>query len=178
MREAQEADALPFSAHGLHFREWRLEDVDAMTSLFDTEQMNRWTPLPSPFSADVAREYVLRAQQGRDGGTLQMAVCPQVDLPPVGEVILFPGGVVDEVEVAYAVGAGYQGQGIATRALLAALDLARARGARRAALTIAEGNDASAGVAIAAGFRVADSPMRERQRKGFVLQMRTWTRDL
>lgn len=160
----------------IQLREWHLDDVERMVELFDTEQMNRWTPLPSPFDAAQARAYVERAHAARESGTRQLAVC--LGDVVVGEVIVFPGTDADEVELAYAIGAEHQGKGLATRAVLAALDLAREAGARRAVLTIAEGNEASAGAARAAGFALTDAPVEVRRRKGFVLEMRTWERRL
>lgn len=149
-----------------------------MVAMFDTDQMNRWTPLASPFTEEAAREYVERALEARAAGTLQLAILLAPGATPVGEVIVFPAGAADEVELAYAVGGEHQGQGVGTRAVLAALELARSRGARRAVLTIAEGNDASAAVARAAGFEKTDAPVQERRRKGFVLHMRNWARAL
>ena len=106
-----------------------------MVALFDTDQMNRWTPLASPFTEEVAREYVEQASQSWRAGTLQLAISLALDTTPVGEVIIFPAATSEEVELAYAVGAEHQGQRVGTRAVLAALDLARSRGARRAFLT-------------------------------------------
>lgn len=172
-------ETIAFGSGGLYFREWRMDDVEAMATLFDTDQMNRWTPLASPFTVEAAREYVARAHEARKAdGTLQLAVLIAPDTTPVGEVIVFPADAPGEVELAYAVGAQHQRQQVATRAVLAALDLARSRGARRALLTIAEGNEASAAVATAVGFTATHAPLRERRRKGFVLQMRTWAREL
>jgi RimJ/RimL family protein N-acetyltransferase len=126
-----------------------------------------------------AQAYVARAHEARRrNGTLQLAVLLAPETTPAGEVMVFPAATGDEVELAYAVGAQHQRQRVATRAVLAALELARTRGARRASLTIAEGNAGSAGVARATGFTQTDAPVQERRRKGFVLQMRTWVRDL
>ncbi len=176
MTDATDAKGIAFCSGGLYFRAWRREDVEAMVALFDTDQMNRWTPLASPFTVEVARQYI--ADAGKAAGVLQLAVLLAPNTAPVGEVIVFPADAADEVELAYAIGAHHQRQRVATRAVLAALDLARSGGARRALLTIAEGNEGSAGVARAAGFTATDAPLRERRRKGFVLQMRTWACDL
>ena len=156
-----DADGIDFGWGGLHFREWRADDAGAMVSLFDTEQVNRWTPLASPFGLRAAQEYVEQAHEGyRRNGTLQLAVLLSPETTPVGEVIVFPTAMPDEVELAYAVGAQHQRQGVATRAVLVALELARARGARGASLIIAEGDDGSAGVARATGFTQTDAPLQ------------------
>lgn len=170
------AAAPPEPVTAVHLRPWHVEDVDDMVRLFDTEQMDRWTPLTSPFTRAVAEDYVARAHQAAD--TLQLAVCDSPEGPPLGEVIVFPGEPEGTVELAYAVGAEHQGRGVATGAVLLALDLARTRGAKRAALTIAVGNKASEGVARATGFQLTEAPLVRRERKGYVLEMRTWTRAL
>jgi RimJ/RimL family protein N-acetyltransferase len=170
---------LPFSANNLYFREWEDSDLGDMVRLFDTEEMNRWTPLPSPFTAEVASEYVARAKDAKlRNGTLHLAVCAAAGGPPLGEVILFPSEHPDTVEVAYAVGVAHRGEHIGARAVAAVLDLARMVGARRAILTIASDNAASQGTASAARFARTDTPLRRRERKGFVLQMETWERRL
>ena len=170
---------MAFAYDGLCFREWRTSDAETMSRLFDTEEMNRWTPLPSPFDRATAQAYVVRAHQARHrDGTLQLAICLAPDGPPVGEVIVFPADEPDTVELAYAVGAQHRGASIGARGVAAALDLARLAGARRAVLTIARDNAASQATGAAAGFvRTAAAPQR-RERKGFVLQMETWERSL
>ena len=166
---------MAFSAHDLYFRAWRESDAVDMARLFDTDEMNRWTPLPSPFTLAVAAEYVRRAHEARErNGTLQLAVCAAPDGPPVGEVLLFPSEEPHTVEVAYAVGAEHRGRHVGARAIAAVLDLARLAGADWAVLTIANDNVASQATAKAAGFSRTDAPLRRRERKGFVLLMETW----
>ncbi len=166
---------IAFSHSGLILREWRTSDIDTLVQLFDTEEMNRWTPLPSPFDRATAQAYVNGAHEarGRDG-TLQLAICLAQDEPAVGEVIVFPTAQADAVELAYAVGSQRRGLGIGVRAVLAVLDLARLAGAQRAVLTIAEDNTASQATAASAGFARTNAALLRRERKGFVLQMETW----
>ena len=58
---------------GLTFREWQLQDAPRMSYLFNTEQMNRWTPLPLPFTLGEAVGYVERADDLRRRlGSLQL----------------------------------------------------------------------------------------------------------
>lgn len=98
---------------GLTFREWQLQDAPRMSYLFNTEQMNRWTPLPLPFTLEEAVGYVERADDLRRRlGSLQLAVC---DARPgvVGELLLFPGQDPADLELAYGVGVDYQGKGYA-----------------------------------------------------------------
>lgn len=77
-----------------------------MSYLFNTEQMNRWTPLPLPFTLEEAVGYVERADDLRRRlGSLQLAVC---DARPgvVGELLLLPGQDPADLELAYGVGVG------------------------------------------------------------------------
>lgn len=164
-------------AEGLVLREWTCEDVPAMVGLFDEHQVDRWTPLASPFDESAATAYLERARAGREGGTLQLAITED-GVTPLGEVLLFPTGVDDLCELGYVVGAAFRGRRLAARALRAVLPLAVRAGYRRAQLTIAVDNDASNRVAAAAGFRLTDAPLRRSERKGYVLDLATWRRDL
>lgn len=164
-------------AEGLVLREWTSEDLPAMVGLFDEEEIDRWTPLTSPFDEAAATAYLERARAGRAGGTLQLAITED-GAAPLGEVLLFPTGVDDLCELGYAVGAAFRGRQLAARALRAVLPLAVRAGYRRAQLTIAVDNDASNRVAEAAGFRLTDAPLRRAERKGYVLDLATWRRDL
>ncbi len=168
-----------FDAEGLHFREWVAGDARTMVRLFDTEQMDRWTPLPSPFTEVVANQYVVAAGLSRrHNGTLQLAVCPSATDPAIAELLIFPSEHPGAVELAYAVGAAYQRQKVATRSVSTALHLARTAGARRALLSIAADNHASRATAAASRFSLTATPLRERRRKGYLLHMETWAREL
>jgi RimJ/RimL family protein N-acetyltransferase len=165
-------------SHGLVLREWTIEDAPTTVALFDTPDMNRWTPLTSPFDLGAALAYVEAAHRlRRERGILQLAVTEDGSRP-VGEVLLFPGDADDVVELAYAVGAPFQGNGVGRRCVSAALRLAVAAGLGRARLVIATGNLPSQRVAVATGFQRTDAPLTERRRKGFVLTMATWERAL
>lgn len=145
-----------------------------MVELFNTDQMDRWTPLAFPFTEDVARAYVLAAHQARRSGVLQFAVCATAGGPALGELLVFPSEQAHAVELAYAVGSDHQRQRIGTRSVRAGLQLAGAAGAQRALLSIATDNEASRATASASGFSLTDAPLRERRRKGYVLQLETW----
>ncbi len=165
-------------AEGVVLREWTYDDVPVIVRLFDTDEMNRWTPLPSPFDDTAAERYVDTAHRLRaQGGTLQLAITED-GRTPLGEVLVFPGGDEDSVELAFAVGADHQGGGLARRAVQAVLALASNAGASRAELVIAVDNVRSQRVARATGFRLSGQPLTERRRKGFVLTMATWQRPL
>lgn len=67
------SESLVIHGHGLVPREWNEADVPAMVGLFDTDEMDRWTPLAHPFDAEVAVGYIRRAHEARATGTLQLA---------------------------------------------------------------------------------------------------------
>lgn len=165
-------------ADGLVLREWTLGDVASLVALYDTAEMDRRTPVASPFDEAAARQYVDAAHRARrDLGTLQLAITEDWD-QPLGEVLAFPSDDVDTVELAYAVEAAYTGRGIASTAVRAVLDVAASIGLSRARLLIALGNLASERVAQATGFERMDQPYVERRRKGYGLRLATWERML
>lgn len=161
---------------GIVLRPWRVDDVSAMIELFDTAEMDRWTPLAHPFDEEAATDYVRRAHAGPGFGTLQYAITVGGS-EPLGEVILFPAGE-GVCEVAYAVGVRHRGRQLAARAVRLVLSAARGLGYREAMLTIARGNVGSEKVALACGFTRTAEPLRRRERKGHVLDMATWRRVL
>jgi RimJ/RimL family protein N-acetyltransferase len=171
-------DRVLLHAEGLVLREWTYDDVPAMVELFDTDEMNRWTPLPSRFDEEAAKRYVEAAHRLRvETHALQPAITLDGQTPR-GEVLVFPGGTDESVELAFAVGADHRGRGLARRAVNAVLALASESRASTARLVIAMDNPSSRRVAQATGFRLTGEPLTERRRKGFVLTMATWERPL
>lgn len=167
-----------FASHGLVLREWAPADVPAMVGLFDTAQMNRTTPLTSPFDRTAAADYIEAAHRHRrELGTLQLAITERGSQPE-GEVIVFATDEPSTVELAFAVGAKHAGRGLAATAVRAILTLATRRGVNHARLTIALDNIPSQRVARATGFALTSEPLIRRERKGQVLQMQRWRRPL
>ena len=162
---------------GLILRPWDLADVPQMVRLFNTTEMDRWTPLAHPFDEDAAEAYVHGAARGRAAGLLQLAVTLDGQ-EPLGEVLLFGTEEPATCELAYAVGHEHRGRGLAARSVRAVLPVARVAGYAGARLRIAEDNLPSARVAAAAGFTLTDEPLLRRERKGYVLSMATWRRQL
>lgn len=144
--------------------------------------MHRRTPVASPFTEQVAREYVAAAHRHHaEVGSLQLAITTAGDVA-VGEVLAFPsaddGGDDGVVELAYAVAASVSGQGLARRAVLAVLTTLAATDVVRAQLLITDDNFPSQRVAKEAGFVLTDRPVVERRRKGMVVHLATWDRAL
>jgi RimJ/RimL family protein N-acetyltransferase len=167
---------LVISSDGLVLREWTDSDVPRMVELFDEPDVARWTPLESPFDSGAATRYLERARTGRSTGqSLQLAVTTDGGLP-LGEVLLFTAAD-GTAELGYTVGAAHRGQGLAARAVRAAVDYGReALGLTRFVLRIEPANVPSQRVATAAGFcRTADEPV-VRENKGRRAELETWER--
>ncbi|MER6188292.1 hypothetical protein [Streptomyces sp. NPDC001652] len=45
-------------------REWAESDLSALVELYDDPEIDRWTPVPSPFDSRAAREYLTKAREG------------------------------------------------------------------------------------------------------------------
>ncbi|WP_330173689.1 GNAT family N-acetyltransferase [Streptomyces sp. NBC_01498] len=168
---------LPLPAgEGLQLREWTAADVAALSALFDDPEMDRWTPLRSPFDQAAARAYLAHAVVRRaEGRSLQLAVTTD-GRAPLGEVMV---SVAEEdgteVELAYGIGAPYRRRGLASRAVRLLLPQAfHATSVRRAVLRIEPSNEASAAVARTTGFRLSDDPLLLRENNGRTVELATW----
>jgi RimJ/RimL family protein N-acetyltransferase len=151
--------------HGLHLREWTDGDVPTMVTLFDETEVDRWTPLRSPFDHTAARAYLDQARARRaDNRAIQLAITTDGH-EARGEILLFrtspegrdhPG---PDAELAYAIGAAHRRQGLAARAVRLITDHAyRDLGIRHVLLRIDPGNTASVAVARTTGFQLTDLP--------------------
>lgn len=158
-------------------RPWTLDDVPRMVLLFNTAEMDRWTPLAHPFDEDVATAYVENAHRGLQSGVLQLAITREGG-DPLGELLMFGTEEDRTCEFAYAVGSEHRGEALAARSVRAVLPVACEAGYLRARLRVAVDNAPSQRVAAAAGFTLTDEPLQRRERKGYVLQMATWRRPL
>jgi RimJ/RimL family protein N-acetyltransferase len=147
-----------------------------MVELFNTDEMDRWTPLVHPFDEDAATTYVNNAHRGLSAGVLQLAVT-QNGGEPLAEVLLFGTEEDETCEFAYAVGCEHRGQALAARSVRAVLPVAREAGYSRGRLRVAVDNVPSQLVAAAAGFTLTDEPLLRRERKGYLLHMATWRRE-
>ncbi|MFC3572182.1 GNAT family N-acetyltransferase [Streptomyces yaanensis] len=163
---------------GLRLREWADDDVPDLVALYDDPEMDRWTPVASPFGVEEARAYLAAARKKRtQGRSVQLAITAD-GLRPQGEILLFRSAADErDVELAYGVGAAYRGQGLASRAVRLAVGHAtREAGARRVVLCIEAGNMASEAVAKSAGFGLGDDEPVIRAAKGREVVLRTWHR--
>lgn len=162
---------------GLVLRPWRPDDVRYMVSMFNTAELDRWTPLAHPFDEAVAVAYVRNAHESLGAGLLQLAVTED-GAEPLGEVLLFGTDEEGTCELAFAVGAAHRGRSLAARAVRVVLPAAAEAGHVRARLRIAVDNLPSQSVARASGFTLVDDPLERRERKGYALDMATWRSDI
>ncbi|WP_433519915.1 GNAT family N-acetyltransferase [Nonomuraea sp. CA-143628] len=161
---------IPFPAEvrlsglGITLREWRDGDIPAMAHLFDDPQVDRWTPLHSPFDETAARAYLGQARQRRaDDQRMQLAITTD-GAAPRGEILLFRTGSPGEAELAYAIGADHRHQRLASRAVRLMISYAYdVLALTRLLLRIAEDNLASAAVAGSCGFQLTDAAPISRQ---------------
>ncbi|MBG0814855.1 GNAT family N-acetyltransferase [Planomonospora sp. ID82291] len=173
------APSVSVSGLGLRLRDWTDEDLPAMAALFDEPQVDRWTPLRSPFTLETARAYLTRAREGRAAGLrLQLAVTEDGGTP-LGEVLLFRASPDErDAELGYAIGAAHRRRGLATRAVRLMTGYAYGTLAvDRVLLRIAPDNEASAAVARSAGFRLTDDEPVVRDRGDGTVSLLTWRHD-
>ncbi|MFE3205370.1 GNAT family N-acetyltransferase [Embleya sp. NPDC059237] len=174
--------------HGLWLREWNDDDVPAMVELFDEPEIDRWTPLVSPFDAEAARAYLARARASR---ALHRGIQLAITLDggePCGEVLLFPDADGPDVdlgsavarprrvgEIAYGIGARHRRQGLAGRAVRLMTEYARDElGADAVILRIAADNAPSIAVARSTGFHLTDAKPVTRPRPDGQVVLNTW----
>ncbi|WP_344858310.1 GNAT family N-acetyltransferase [Planomonospora alba] len=172
------APSISLSGQGIRLREWTDADLPAMAGLFEDPQIDRWTPIRSPFTAEDARAYLTRAREGRAAGTrIHLAVTDDGgDGAAQGEILLFRAGPHDpDAELGYTIGAPYRRRGLAVRAVRLMTDYAYGTlGMSRVLLRIAPENGASAAVARAAGFDLTGDPPVHRDRDGSPVALLTW----
>ena len=83
-------DPIWIEGDGIVLREWLTSDVPSLVTLYDTSEMDRRTPVASPFTEQEARDYVASAHQLRlEVGSLQLAITTTGG-EAMGEVLAFP----------------------------------------------------------------------------------------
>ncbi|GAA2390682.1 hypothetical protein GCM10010404_54910 [Nonomuraea africana] len=162
---------------GLRLREWTDEDLPVMVELFDDPEMDRWTPLRSPFDLAAATAYLAKAQQVRaENCGINLAITVQEDRPR-GEVLLRDTGTPGEAEIAYGIGSQYRRQGLAKRAVeLMTLHAFQDLSMTRILLRIEPANEGSQAVAASAGFHLTNDAPVVRERKEGPFKLLTWER--
>jgi RimJ/RimL family protein N-acetyltransferase len=161
----------------LILREFREKDIPRMVEMFDTEEMERWTPLAHPFDAEAAADYIAASRLGPQRGWLQLAITIDEE-HALGEVQIFPTDDPAMVDYAYGVGADYRGMRLGSRAVMATLPLVRSEGYSMARIRVPQGNVGSGKVARDAGFTLTDAPLISFEARGYVYDQVTWLKEL
>ncbi|WP_262700805.1 MULTISPECIES: GNAT family N-acetyltransferase [Streptomyces] len=176
-REIVLPPSIRLSGDGILLREWAESDLSALVELYDDPEIDRWTPVPSPFDSTAAREYLTKAREGREEGRKKAQLVITTDgEQPRGEVLLFRSELdARDVELAYGIGSQHRRQGLASRAVKLMADYAcRQLDARRVLLRIETGNSPSLAVARATGFQLTDDEPITREAKGRQVTLLTW----
>jgi RimJ/RimL family protein N-acetyltransferase len=160
----------------LVLREWQDDDISHMVEMFNTPEMERWTPVAHPFDVEAAKDFLRTARQGREWGLLQLAITEGGE--PLGEVRLFPCDDQAMVEYAYGVGSAHRGRHLASRAVVATFPQARDEGYSVARIRVPIDNVGSAKVAKNAGFTLTDEPLIRHEARGNVYDQATWLRPI
>lgn len=150
----------PLSDGVVTLRGFESSDVSVLVEIGQDPEISRWTPVPSPYTADDARAYLARVAEGLAAGT--RASCAIVDADD-GRMLGTAGLVaIDDAvgcaEIGYSLAAAARGCGAASRAVQLLAGWAFGPLAlRRVELHIDRRNVASQAVAARTGFdRVAE----------------------
>ncbi|NUU19993.1 MAG: GNAT family N-acetyltransferase [Streptomycetaceae bacterium] len=164
---------------GLVLREWTEADLAAMAEAFDDPEVDRWTPLPSPFDHAAAMDRLARATADRAAGRRLCLAVTEDGGTPLGEVLVFPdrhfpgGG-----EMGYGLSAKHRGRGLASRSIRLLTGFAYdTLGLDRLVLRIDRANEASSAVARATGFVPDGAEPLVEFSKGRRHDLVTWVHD-
>ncbi|MYW00919.1 GNAT family N-acetyltransferase [Streptomyces sp. SID3343] len=168
------------TGHGICLREWTDADVPSLVTLFDDVEIERWTPLPSPYRIEDAREHLIKARRLRaEHRAVQLAVTIDGG-EPCGEILLFlaTDGLEngEAVELAYGIGAAHRRRGLAVRSVRLMAEYAYDElGRTSVLLRIPPDNAGSRAVARAAGFARTDAePLVRERADGERVYLDTW----
>lgn len=152
------APALPLLTPRLALRAFRDDDVDAVLRIHGDPEAVRYVPYP-PRDRDgvvgVLRRKTTSTELRADGDLLELAVVRRTDDALVGDVLLALRSVEHgTLEVGYIFATAATGQGYATEAVRALLDLAfTVVGARRVVARVDARNTASSALLDRLGLR-------------------------
>ena len=140
----------------LLLRPWRAEDAAPVRIACADPSIQRWLPLPRPYTLADAERWVTDEGHAnrRAGNGLQCAIVGLDDDRLVGSAALrMDRGARPVAEVGYWISPWARGRGYATEATVGLCEWAFAHGTPRVELLAAVANEASQRVAYAAGFR-------------------------
>jgi RimJ/RimL family protein N-acetyltransferase len=150
---------LPVRTARLVLRPFRPEDRDALHAFHSDPEAVRYVPYPPRTRdqvADVLRRKTANTELRSEGDLLELAVLRADDQRLIGDVLLALRSVEHQtLEVGYIFAPAAGGQGFATEAVRALVDLAfSAVGARRVVARVDDRNRRSAALLERLGFRL------------------------
>ena len=150
-------DPVELTAGRLHLRPWQPSDADAVLTACTDAETQRWTTVPSPYTAEHARAFVgeVSARGWADGTDLGFAVCDSTTGEVLGAIAIRRRPAHDCWDVGFWATPTARGQGVMSDALGVLCRWAFAElGAQRIEWYAEVGNWASRRVAEKAGFTV------------------------
>lgn len=150
-----ELDGLVLHGGRLTLRPWQASDAPAVQSVMADQRMSAYLPLPTPYTAQDAVEFVTEgAMVGRTrGSSLDCAVAENAGGQLVGSASLhFPVAGRASAEIGYWIASEHWGRGYATEATSTLARFGFSAGLSRVQIQCDPRNIASARVALRAGF--------------------------
>ncbi|WP_197321555.1 GNAT family N-acetyltransferase [Saccharomonospora sp. NB11] len=153
-------DALPVHHDGVVLRPLADADAEAYAEGTRDADVRRYAHLPlSHYTPDIVRELVRSdVRRGLDEGTLAvLSIVADTDDTFLGSLVLFDI-TAEQAEVGFWLTPHARGRGVARRALIASVDLARSLGLSAVTARTDPANTASERALIAVGFSTDGSP--------------------
>jgi len=160
---ARGVEPVTLEAHGVRLRRWRHTDADRIVQACSDPRTQHWLgSLPSPYTEDDAHGYILaRSEEAKEGKGLYWCVADPDSDVCLGSVAVMDlhDGLGTVGEVGYWAHPDARGRGVMSEAVRLAVRHAfvpredGGLGRQRLRLNAAEGNSASAHLALANGFR-------------------------
>ncbi len=139
----------------IQLRLWRPDDAAEVTAACQDPEISRWIPIPVPYTAEHAREFIAGAEKGwRDGTQAAFAIADASDGRVLGAITLHCGSP-RRWGLGYWIAPWARRRGVATAAArLVSRWAMREYDLVRLYLFTLDGNEASQRTALAAGFRL------------------------
>jgi len=154
MRKWSEVDpaALTLRSQRLVLRPWQPADAAAVAAIMRDVRMSEFLPLPRPYTAQDARDFVAAAaHRPADTGRLELAV--QLGDQVIGAIGIAQPDPDGGAEIGYWIGSEHWGAGYATEAVRVLAEYGFAHGLNRLEIQTDVSNLGSVKVALRAGFR-------------------------
>ncbi|MDQ2835817.1 MAG: GNAT family N-acetyltransferase [Actinomycetota bacterium] len=150
-----ELDDLVLHSGRLTLRPWQAEDASAVQQIMTDERMVRYLPLPWPYTAADATEFVTElGVHGRQAGNrLDCAIAENTGGAVVGSASIWLTGGSYAGEIGYWVSSRHWGRGYAGEAVQTLSRFGFAQGLGRIRIVCETANLASARVALRSGYR-------------------------